>query len=388
MVIDGAISTATITTSDGNATSFPLSSPFDPSSTLVKSTYVPSANCLSLETDRGDMIVAEIPSLLDSAPLGSRPVVYLDQNHWSLLANALYKPETLRTNDERDAAEQLIALAREAKIILPMSFGHMAETARWQDTERRYRLALTVAQLSRGWQMRYPLDIRGFELRQSLATRLNRDSLPSIDMFTLEACAAQPASTVHRQYGTQAGLPPAMANAVDALTCISSYVAAILDSEAVLMNPIPGWASENQDFTAWLASESKNSSQKRKNIRVQFWVDLKLELVQAAHETGVSPEELTTWLDLYFDDDVRSMGSLGLFYEIHQDKHLNSETVWRSNDLFDMMYLTCAAGYADFVVGERSLVSHARQAAKRLQRSINIYSHISDLMVALKSSGL
>jgi hypothetical protein len=388
IVLDRATATATIITFDGRTESFPVSSPFDPISLIVKSTHVPNASILSLETDRGDTIVAELPTLEDPAPRSNRPVVYLDQNHWSLLANALYQPTKAGSAIERDAAEQLISLARERMIILPMSFGHMGETARWTNTERRYRLALTVTELSRGWQMRYPLDIRGFELRQSLATRIKHDPMPPLDMFTLEACAAQPVSTVEHLYGTRAGLLPEMAYVVDALTCISSYFDSTLSSEAVQPNPIPGCASENQEFTTWLSREPKNSPQKRGSIKGRFLADLRLEMIQAALESGITSEELGMWLDLYFDVDVRAMGSLGLFNEVYQDKHLNPETVWRSNDLSDMMYLTCAAGYADFVVGERSLVSHIKQSAKRLQRTISIYPRISDLVVALKSTGI
>ena len=207
-------------------------------------------------------------------------------------------------------------------------------------------------------------------------------------MFTLEGCAAQAESPSRQHYGTLAGLPPEVANVTDALTCISSYFAVMLDSEPVRPNPVPGWERANQDFTAWLAGESRSSSQKRNSIKGLFLVDLKMEALQAAHESGITPEELAIWLDSYFEDDVRALGSLGFFYEIYQDKHLDPRTNWSFNDLMDMMELTCAAGYADFVVADRSFTGYARQAAKRLQRSINIYRRISDLIVAIKEEGL
>src|SRR4051812_12351677 len=86
METDLTTSTGTIVTSDGNSVSFPLPSPLGHSSCIVRTTFDPNANILTLETDRGDTIVAELPSPADSAPLCSRPIVYLDQNHWSLLA--------------------------------------------------------------------------------------------------------------------------------------------------------------------------------------------------------------------------------------------------------------------------------------------------------------
>lgn len=388
MAIDRATSTGTIVTSDGNATSFPLPPPLEKGNAIVSLTYVPSSNLLSIETDRGDTIAADLPSILDPAPRGSRPVLYLDQKDWSLLANALYEPGRVHLSNERDAAEQLIALVRDSKIILPMSLGHIGETAKWTNTERRYRLALTITELSRGWQMRHPLDIRGFELRQSLASRIKHDPLPPLDVFTLQPCAAESGSTSSQYFATHDGLPFVISRSVEALNCISSYFDAILDSEAVPMNPTPEWVSANQDFTAWLAGASKSGAQKRKSIRIRFLADLVPELAQATHESGISSEELKTWLDSYFYDEVRTMPSLGLFSEIYQDKHLDRSTVWSSNDLIDMLFLTCAAGYADFVVGEHSLVSRARQAARRLDRPINAYPRVSDLLVALKGDGL
>lgn len=208
MGIDRATSTGTIVTSDGNTTSFPLSSHLNTSSAIVRLTYVPSINLLSLETDRGDTIEAELPTLQSSAPHGGRPVVYLDQKDWSLLADTLYEPERVHTDRERDAAEHLIALAREKKIILPMSIGHLGETAKWTNSERRYRLALTIAQLSRGWQMRHPLYIRRYELRQSLTTWFTQDPLPRLDVFTLEPCAAETASLSRRPEKIKPGFRP------------------------------------------------------------------------------------------------------------------------------------------------------------------------------------
>ena len=39
----------------------------------------------------------------------------------------------------------------------------------------------------------------------------------------------------------------------------------------------------------------------------------------------------------------------------------NTQQGWESNDLIDGMYLCCAAGYADLVVGERNAIGYLRQ---------------------------
>lgn len=162
----------------------------------------------------------------------------------------------------------------------------------------------------------------------------------------------------------------------------------MLDSEAVPENSIFDWVSANQDFTDWLAGEAKTSFQKLKSIMNRFLADVWSEILEKVQEISISQAQLKTWLELYYEEELRAMGSLGLFNEIYKDKHLNSGDAWHSNDLNDMMFLTCAAGYADYVVGERSLMSYMRQAAKRLPRSIKVYSRLSDLMIVLERTGL
>ncbi len=40
----------------------------------------------------------------------------------------------------------------------------------------------------------------------------------------------------------------------------------------------------------------------------------------------------------------------------------NAEQRWEANDLIDIMFLSCAAGYADVLVGERATIGYLRQA--------------------------
>src|SRR4051812_41342989 len=86
------------------------------------------------------------------------PVVYLDQLHWISLAQRVWAPERLRES-ERDAAETLIALARERQVVLPLAGAHMTELAPVAGRRRR-DVAATILGLSRGWQMQNPARIR------------------------------------------------------------------------------------------------------------------------------------------------------------------------------------------------------------------------------------
>ena len=77
------------------------------------------------------------------------------------------------------------------------------------------------------------------------------------------------------------------------------------------------------------------------------------------------------------------MPCLGVFRETLQGMNLNNVR-WEDNHLTDLMYLTCAAGYADYVVEERSLAGYMQQALKRMDRPINVYRRIQDLVSVLE----
>jgi hypothetical protein len=75
-----------------------------------------------------------------------------------------YSPEGLDATT-RGSCAALIELARAGNIILPLSRAHLVATSRL-DGESRHELAMTMLQLSRGWQMRTPLDVRQNELHR------------------------------------------------------------------------------------------------------------------------------------------------------------------------------------------------------------------------------
>lgn len=100
-------------------------------------------------TVAGDAIAFELPSGEDQEQVAGRLVVYLDQNQWSVLSKA--SDMTSRIPDEdREAAMRLEDLARDRALVLPASSAPYQETTKWSNHADRYRLGLTILQLSRG----------------------------------------------------------------------------------------------------------------------------------------------------------------------------------------------------------------------------------------------
>lgn len=113
---------------DGNEVRGSLGHPILPPTSAIASWTVDRASAhVHVETVRGDEIRISLLLPDAPAPVNSRPTIYLDQNHWSTLTNAIHQPGRV-VPDEGDAAERLIGLVRAGAVILPMSGAHIAET--------------------------------------------------------------------------------------------------------------------------------------------------------------------------------------------------------------------------------------------------------------------
>ena len=383
MGIDWTSRTARLLRSDGKEATFPLPSAELPRTSMIRQTeWSFEHGAMYIETIPGDVIAFELPTPSALAPVRDRPVVYLDQNHWSHLAYAIYEPSRVPSG-ELDAARTLIELATERQIILPLSAGHMSETCRWKDRERRYRLAVTMLRLTSGWQMRDPLTVRDFELRQSLSVNCRSVCLIPPSVFTLEPGAIH--GEVRRRSSDRLtdDLPEDAKFMLRAITHLSGDADTMLDADHVEMGTSPGWVDKLQRFTEWISTEPADPYRRRQRTHVLFIADLGKELATAAHAAGVAPEQMSDWTLRRSDDALSEMPALGLFREALHDKVLEPRTQWEDNDLTDLMYLTCAVGYADHVAAERGLVSKMEQGLRRLGRTASVHRRLRDLVAAL-----
>lgn len=88
--------------------------------------------------------------------LNRRSSVYLDQNRCRTVADALHEPARVTDVNERRAAQDLIRSANDGRIVVPLSTGHLLETAGLYG-DRRYEIGVAMAHLSGGWQLRNPV---------------------------------------------------------------------------------------------------------------------------------------------------------------------------------------------------------------------------------------
>jgi hypothetical protein len=375
--------TMSVTLVDGQHFTAPLSGPaFEPTSVIVSSSYLPQSSKLHLRTVHGDDIFVDLPQQHDLAPVQGRPTIYLDQNHWSTLVNSIYEPDRIVDNSERSAATRLVELAIDRQVLLPMSSAHMSETCKQNDTEQRYRRALTITQLSRGWQFRDPLELRRFELRQALTIRYLRYCLIPPSPVTLEPGAVH-SGRESSLPDVDADLPPDARWAIHAIRCIGGIVDTMLDTESVPMSSAPGGAAGLQQFAIFLRDNPTGKEMKRRRTHAKFIADLGRELPEEAHRAGITPDNMSDWVHNHSEGDLRSMPALGLFRDVLHEKLSDPQLIWEFNDLVDMMYLTAAAGYCDHVVGEREHTSYIASGLRRLGRPGQVHRNLRSLLIDL-----
>jgi hypothetical protein len=66
-------------------------------------------------------------------------------------------------------------------------------------------------------------------------------------------------------------------------------------------------------------------------------------------------------------------------------RHLNHGTTWRPNDLTDLLYLSCAAAYADVIVAEGHMAGILRQALGRLTRPASVFKKLRDAVPSIEA---
>ena len=324
----------------------------------------------------------EVGTVRNPNPLRGRPVVYLDQNHMSTLSKALRAPHRV-SELEWSAAIRLITLAGQGKIVIPFSIAHLSETAAWTDDEARLHLATTVLSVSRGWQLRDPLQVRQDEFESLLDAAAGRvDS--SREVVTLEPNAAM----ADRLPPAISGEPfindvPALLHIYQSTLWLNVAAGLLLDEAPVPKAPLEGWTGRVQRFSNWMQNETNRTKiERRRSAAVFMFADESREVARAASNIGLTAEELSQWSRKTWLEHDRGQPAVSIFRSVMIDKLLTAHT-WEGNDLTDFMYLSTAVGYCDFVAGDRRTIALLRQTTRRLGRGAELFSDLPSLVRSL-----
>jgi hypothetical protein len=333
---------------------------------------VPWAELSSTETDlstyevtlrlrSGECLVVELGAGGETdSPDPGRPVVYLDQCHWITLAKQLRSPGRVAERD-RKPAERLIEWARSRAIALPISSANRWEIAR--EGRHRRDVVLTMVELSRGWQLRDPIDVRGQELRRCMA---GEHPARATGVITLEPGAI---SSMELDVSLDMeGAPPGWNELHERTTVAIASVAALLEDQtpeegAEGRAVAAAWAKSFGDLAVYMRDAKTPIEHVRVATHARMLADLRKEIAQAGVAVALSPQQHAAWID-GADEAFESMPYLRTLREVLYHRLRNADDHWTGNDLADSQYLCCAAAYADFVVAE-SKFGHYLQRASR-----------------------
>lgn len=354
---------------------------FDASSRVARFTYTPAFDWLVAETTAGDVVRFELPGPDSPAPLGGRLVVYLDQNQWSAVAKSLHDPSRVPEED-RVAALRLVGLVGDGRVVLPASGAHYFETTVWADAARRYELGLTVLRLSRGWQLRHPVMVRREELLDLLLGRPADRRGPGRDpVMTLAAGQV----LEDDGYVAPEGLGAEEAFRHHTVTSASVLIDVMLDGSPVERGLDLGWAEGQGLAGAALRSAGLGVRDRRVMVDLMLAEDLLSEAGWAAMCAGLDPAGMAAWLVGPGRRAFAGAPSVGVYAEVFRGRHADPSTGWERNDLHDMVYLSCAAGYADVVVCERHEAGVLNAAASRLGRPRRAFRRLRDAVPVVES---
>lgn len=158
----------------------------------------------------------------------------------------------------------------------------------------------------------------------------------------------------------------------------------MLDTQQLERGPDTGWAAESQRFSDWLDESGQDSQQKRNAVDSYLLRDMRMELAEEGAAAQVPLDLFQQWGPKGWVLAVAESPAVGLFREMLHSRHLNRKTTWHPNDLTDMVYLSCAAGYADFVVCEKHMRDPLQHGLKRLGRPARVYRRLAEAVAAIE----
>jgi hypothetical protein len=139
---------------------------------------------------------------------------------------------------------------------------------------------------------------------------------------------------------------------------------AIPDEGGVAEAAAEAWADRFGALAVQLYEAGEPAEMVRRVAHGNLIVDLIDDVFRVARLLDVTPEEVVVCLTSP-EDPISGMPFLGQMRQVLFARLRNRTQAWEANDLVDIVFLCCAAGYADIVVGERSAIGYLRHAGER-----------------------
>jgi hypothetical protein len=151
------------------------------------------------------------------------------------------------------------------------------------------------------------------------------------------------------------------------LTNVSSIAAAMIEEDqsesSEARGLAAGWAELYEALSRRLHEDEASAEQVRTATSITLLADLKNEIAEAALSSRQTPDAVAVWTEARAQDHFGRMPYLGRLHGLLFRRIRNVGENWHGNDLTDAHFLSCAAGYAQVVVGERRHAAYLSTAA-------------------------
>lgn len=333
-------------------------------------------------TTRGHTIIAEGYNPNSAPPLNGRPSVYLDQNHWRTLTDAIHHPSRIADQLELDAAVELIYLAADGGVVLPLSMGHMIETSGLHG-DPRYEVGVTMASLSKGWQIRNPLDLWKWEAEATIYRHLGRPS-PAAP----HAISTEPGSLY--ESGANLGVSGSTSDNeifMTMLTMPSVTLSSLIEPDSVQKDQLIKWIDRHTGITRQINEIEATKSERRNVARRRYWNE-NIAFYVKPYRALTNSLDSPIFSDRELPKVLAPSPMVGLLSELFVRRFIDKQTKWRRNDLIDMFYLSSAAAYANYVCAEAHTGTQLRSTQKALGRTQTVFTSLRELVRAVRADGV
>lgn len=378
---------AVIYLADGRSADIPVALPAAGESVqIARMVYSFADHTLALTTAGGEFATMEIELPAGTVQHPRPRFVYLDQGHWSALARRIHDPNSIAHPDGL-AADKLIGWARDRCIVLPLSSGHVIETTPLYGVKRQ-NLALLMLKLSRGWHMRNPVLVRNDEIARVLSNEepdaLGRDRL---EVFTLDPDSLYAAEAMTPP---PTGLPEYLNWLCARLTGVAANFDLLMDPQRITPEKTTRWCDELAATGRRAQFRALPAARRRAAAHVLALTDALADahVLARVQGGGLPPEQTAAALLQGLQTRTDTMPFLRLYADALSVRLLNPTTRWEPNDLIDMLYLACAAAYADGVAAERKASRYLNAAWRNRSDRCPVVPTLGELVSHLTDLGL
>ncbi|WP_240372163.1 hypothetical protein [Brevibacterium zhoupengii] len=310
------------------------------------------------------------------------PAVYLDQNHWRTLSDVMREPSLVSDAAQRDAAKELIHLALDGGVILPLSSGHMAE-ATGLDGDLRYHVGVAMASLSGGWQLRHPIDIWKREAERSMRSCIGLE-----DSSAFHTILTDPGALFSEDTGLGVAENASDCEKFQAMLTMPNVILSMLiNPEQLPKESLTNWIDHHTRITSQILSSGGTKEHRRRLALRRYWNE-NISYYTVPYRRLTRSQDFPTFSDRDLRDLLSGSPMAGLLAELFVLRFTDRNRKWQRNDLTDIFYLTSAAAYADYVCAEKHTGVQLRQAQRSLGRKETVFTSLSPLVEALRKDGV